>query len=308
MRAELRRDYIQNKVVIIAPRRGKRPHDVMTKKPKIASDNTKCVFCPHNQKGVPPICINGNDDNWSLKIIKNIYPAVQLDNPKSYGVQEVVIETPKHNVELHELPLAQIEALLRAYATRTKQITKIKDIEYILIFKNEGAEAGASLQHAHSQIFATNFLPPHLFDKSQRIDAYQVQHGTCVYCDVIKDEIKKKVRIIYNDAHVVAFTPYASMHNYELWIMPKRHLDNITLLNKQEIASFAKILKKALKKIDALDLPYNYYFHQVVFDKDQHLYLKLTPRGSKWAGVEIGSGVIINPVSPEDAAEYYRRK
>lgn len=307
MKSEVRKDYIQNKVVIIAPRRGKRPHDTITKHPKIAVDNTKCVFCPHNQKSVPSLCVNGSDKKWTLKIIKNLYPAVQIDNKNAYGVQDVIIETPKHNVELHELPLPQIEALIKVYAKRTKQITKIKDIEYILIFKNEGAEAGASLKHAHSQIFATNFLPPHLFDKSQRIDAYQVQHGTCVYCDVIRDETKKKVRMVYRDASIVAFTPYASMHNYELWIMPIRHLDNITLLNKKEIASFAKFLKKALNKIDALDLPYNYYFHQVVFDKDQHLYLKLTPRGSKWAGVEVGSGVIINPVSPEDAAAYYRK-
>lgn len=306
MRSELRRDYIQNKMVIIAPRRGKRPHDTVTKHPKIASDNTNCVFCPHNQKDVPALCINGTSNKWSLKIIENIYPAVRLDNPSAYGVQEVVIETPEHNVALHELPLKHIEALIRAYGTRTEQITKISDIEYILIFKNQGAEAGASLQHAHSQIFATNFLPPHLFDKSQRIDAYQVQHGTCVYCDVITEEMKQKVRMVYNDATIVAFTPYASMHNYELWIMPKRHIDNITLLNSKEITSFAKALKKALKKISDLDLPYNYYFHQVVFDNDQHLYLKITPRGSKWAGVEIGSGIIINPVSPEDAAKYYR--
>jgi UDPglucose--hexose-1-phosphate uridylyltransferase len=306
MLSELRKDYIQNKVVIIAPRRGKRPHDTITKLPNIASDNTKCVFCPHNQKGIQAKCINGTDANWSLKIIDNIYPAVQLANKKAYGVQEVIIETPQHNVELHELPQENIEALLRAYASRTKQIAKIKNIEYILIFKNAGAEAGASLKHAHSQIFATDFLPPHLFDKSQRIDAYQVQRGRCVYCDVIKEEVKKKVRMVYSDKHNVAFTPYASMHNYELWIMPHRHLDNITMLNKNETKSFAKILKRALKKIHALDLPYNFYFHQVVFDKDQHLYMKLTPRGSKWAGVEIGSGVIINPVSPEDAAEYYR--
>ena len=308
MRSELRKDYIQNKYVIIAPGRGKRPHDTVTKKEKKLPSDTQCVFCIENQTGVPALYINGTDKKWSLKVIQNKYPAVSLNNKKAYGGQEIIIETPDHNRALHELSLPSIEALFRAYAARTKAITKIDNIEYILIFKNQGAGAGASLNHAHSQIFSTDFLPPHLFDKSQRIDAYQLEHGACIYCDVIKDELKKRVRIVYKNKMIIAFTPYASMHNYELWIMPLRHIDNITLLNTYEIQSFAKILKRSLKKIRALDLPSNYYFHQVVFDKDQHLYMKLTPRGSQWAGVEIGSGVIINPVSPEDAALYYRKK
>ena len=112
--------------------------------------------------------------------------------------------------------------------------------------------------------------------------------------------------MVVEDKHVIAFTPYASIHNYEIWIMPKRHLDNMTVLNNTERISFAKILKKILLKVEELGLPYNYYFHQVINDEDQHLYMKITPRGSVWAGVEIGSGVIINSVSPEDAAEFYR--
>ncbi len=96
------------------------------------------------------------------------------------------------------------------------------------------------------------------------------------------------------------------MHNYEIWLMPKRHLDNVTHLSGVERHSFAAMLKKVLLKIHALDLPYNYYFHQVIHDEDQHLYLKVVPRGSIWAGVEIGSGVIINPISPEKAAAFYR--
>ena len=109
------------------------------------------------------------------------------------------------------------------------------------------------------------------------------------------------------DDQVIAFTPFASVYNYELWIMPVHHHDNITDLNSQELLSFAKILKHALKKIGKLKLPYNYYFHQVINDNDQHLYMKVVPRGSAWAGVEIGSGVVINPIEPEVAARYYRQ-
>ena len=88
--------------------------------------------------------------------------------------------------------------------------------------------------------------------------------------------------------------------------MPRLHRDNIMLLNDKEKDSFAKILKKILHKIGDMGLPYNFYFHQVVHDEDQHLYMKITPRGSVWAGVEIGSGLIINPIEPSSAAKYYR--
>ena len=216
------------------------------------------------------------------------------------------METPQHGVHLEYLPTAQIAQLLEVYAARTKAISENKKIEYILIFKNAGGPAGASIQHAHSQIFATQFLPPHLMDKAQKIQTYKLQTGRCVYCDVIKKE-RRSPRLVWEDKNVLAFTPYASLHNYEIWIMPKRHLDNITILNDQERASWAKILKQILKKITKLQLPYNYYFHQVINDQDQHLYMKITPRGSVWAGVEIGSGLIINPITPEEAAKYYRK-
>ena len=236
----------------------------------------------------------------------NKFPAVTTNNPKAYGRQEVVVETPDHQKEIEDLSIERIAKIFEIYAQRTKAISKDKKIDYLLIFKNNGGAAGASLQHAHSQIFASEFLPPHLKDKSQRVQAYKLKHGACVYCDVVKKE-GRGPRLISQDKNMIAFCPYAPMHNYEVWIMPKRHLDNITMLTQNERLSFAKLLKKILKKINKLNLPYNYYFHQVINDEDQHLYLKITPRGSVWAGVEIGSGLIINPVSPEEAARFYRK-
>jgi len=137
------------------------------------------------------------------------------------------------------------------------------------------------------------------------METHRIKYGDCVYCNVIKKELRGP-RLIAHDKHVIAFCTFAPMHNYEAWIMPRRHIDNITQLTTEERQSFAKILKRVLKKIDTLELPYNYYFHQVIHDTDQHLYMKVTPRGSVWAGVEIGSGLIINPVSPEEAAKFYR--
>ncbi|MFH1838123.1 MAG: galactose-1-phosphate uridylyltransferase [Candidatus Kuenenbacteria bacterium] len=307
LRSEIRKDYIQDKYVIIAPRRNKRPHAIIKSiPPTILESKEKCVFCP---QGIFKNLIKdkkGPLKKWEILVLKNPFPAVSLDNPKAYGIQEVIIETPDHIKELEDLSIDQISKVLEIYIKRTKIISKNKKIEYILIFKNNGGRAGASLQHSHSQIFATDFLPPHLFDKSQKVQEYKLKNGTCVYCDVIKKE-RKSSRFVWEDENIIAFTPYASMYNYEIWILPKRHLDNITCLNQDEKKSWAKILKRILEKIGELGLPYNYYFHQVIHDKDQHFYMKISPRGSVWAGVEIGSGIIINPISPEIAAKFYRK-
>lgn len=308
MRPEIRKDYIQEKYVIIAPKRKDRPYDI--EKPQITADKikTNCAFCPQSisSAGKELLTIK-NNKNWLIKVIKNKFPAISKSNKKAYGYQEVVVETPDHEKEIDELSASHIKKIIDVYSQRTKEISKDKKIDYILIFKNNGGTAGASLTHSHSQIFATQFLPPHLKDKSQRSQAYKIKNGSCAYCDVIEKE-KKGPRLVYQDKYIIAFCPWAPMHNYEIWIMPKRHVDNITLLNNDEKRSLAKILKKVLKSINELGLPYNYFFHQVINDEDQHLYMKITPRGSIWAGVEIGSGLIINPIPPEKSAKYYRKK
>ena len=303
---EIRKDYIQDKYVIIAPKRSKRPHNIERPECFVPPTQKSCVFCPQVVNKVKAKLTIGPRNNWLIKVIANKYPAVDKKYPRAYGIQEVVIETPDHQLELEDLSFSHIAKILEAYAKQTYNISRDKKIEYILIFKNNGGRAGASVQHAHSQIFATEFLPPHLFDKSQKQQEYKLKHGSCVYCDVINKE-RNGPRWVFENDYVVSFTPYASMHHYEIWIMPKRHLDNITQLTTEERLSFAKILKHIIKKIGKLGLPYNYYFHQVTHDEDQHLYMKIKPRGNIWAGVEIGSGLIINPVLPEEAASFYKK-
>ncbi|MAG44265.1 galactose-1-phosphate uridylyltransferase [bacterium] len=310
MKSEIRKDYIQEKYVIISPKRGKRPHDVERPERLKPAKKKDCVFCPERIDKIAKVLetvevTKEKGEPWAIKAIANKFPSVAINNPKAYGQQEVIIETPDHLKEIEDLSDKRVAEIFKVYSNRTHAISQDKKIDYILIFKNNGGAAGASLEHSHSQIFASEFLPPHLKDKSQRVQAYKLKHGGCVYCGVIKKE-RKGPRLIAEDQNVIAFCPWAPMHNYEVWIMPKRHIDNITMLNQDEQLSFTKFLKKVLKKINKLDLPYNYYFHQVIHDDDQHLYMKIKPRGSVWAGVEIGSGLIINPISPEEAAKFYR--
>ena len=302
LKSEIRKDYLLDKYVITTPGRAARPRDI--KEETVISRLADCPFCPEkiNPKN---ILDRLSAPEGEIISVKNIFPAVSLDNKNAYGAQEVIIETPDHKKELHDLGQAQIERLLRLYGKRTEALSKTKGIEYILCFKNQGSKAGASIVHAHSQIFATSLLPPDIKQESAAARAYQKKQQTCAYCDIVKKEMKSP-RKIFEDKLVAAFAPYASQYHYEAWIFTKRHLDNITKLNDGEFKAFAKILKKILLKLNQLNLSFNFFLHQIISDCDQHFYLKIQPRDSVWAGVELGSGLVINSISPELAAKFYR--
>jgi UDPglucose--hexose-1-phosphate uridylyltransferase len=302
MKAEIRKDYLLEKYVIITPGRIARPRDI--KEQTIISRVAHCPFCPEkvNAKNILDRLTGPEGEILS---IKNIFPAVSLNNKKAYGAQEVIVETSDHKKELHDLSEQQIEQLLKMYAKRTAALSKVGRIEYILCFKNQGSKAGASIIHAHSQIFASALLPPEVKEELAAAHAYQLDHKTCAYCDIIKKE-KLSERIVYEDKFAIAFAPYASQYHYEVWIFSQRHLDNIAKFNDNEFKSFAKILKKILLKLSRLDLSFNYFLHQIISDSGQHFYLKIQPRDSVWAGVELGSGLVINSVPPEKAAKFFK--
>lgn len=303
--SEIRKDYFLNKYVIISPGRAKRPRDI--KEQTIVERTGSCAFCPENIDKRNIIDEIKGEKNWQVLSLKNIYPAISIINKKAYGVQEVIVETPEHAKELGQLSEEQIEAVLKMYIQRTVHLARNKKLDYILCFKNQGSKAGASIAHAHSQVFATHILPPDIQEELLAAKLYQTENNTCPYCDIIKKESKSK-RKIFSDKNVVAIAPYASQYHYEAWIFTKRHLDNITRLTPDEIKSFAIALKKILTKLNELNLSFNFFLHQVISNKEQHFYLKIQPRDSIWAGVELGSGLVINSVSPEEAAKFYNKK
>ncbi|NCF75022.1 MAG: DUF4931 domain-containing protein [Xanthomonadaceae bacterium] len=304
IKSEIRKAYFLNKYVIITPSRRKRPRDI--KEQTFIKRISKCVFCPKNiEKDLVVKKFKKRGGSWEFLVLKNKFPALTLDNKRAYGYQEVIVETPDHIKVLAEFPISHFVKLLEVYIDRTKEVSKIKRIEYILIFKNEGSKAGASIIHDHSQVFSTDILPPDVYEELKLAKKYKLKNKSCPYCDIIKQEMKTE-RKIFEDKNVAVFAPYASEYHYETWIFPKRHLDNITKLNKNEIKSFAKALKLILSKLHKIGLSYNYFFHQVLSDNDQHFYLKIQPRDSIWAGVELGSGLVINSISPEQAAEFYK--
>lgn len=303
---EIRHDYIHGRTVIIAPGRARRPH-ILDELPPLATPRANCPFCPEKIDKIAVLDVIRKGLPWRAKSIRNIYPILTKENPKAYGQQEVVIETPKHGVEFAELSVDHIADVLRLYQRRTVALSGDSKLNYLLIFKNNGGRAGASIDHAHSQIFASETLPPHVYDKLRRAQEYAIQKGHCYYCHLLERECRGPRRIAENET-AVAFAPYASAYNYEAWVLVRRHADNITQLAPKEISGCAELLKKILVKVNELSLPYNFYLHQVIHYPDEHFYVRICPRRDVWAGLELGARLIVNTVPPEDAALFYRGK
>jgi UDPglucose--hexose-1-phosphate uridylyltransferase len=296
---ELRKDYLLDRYVIIAKERGKRPNDFVHKGKKGKRKEGICFFCPGNEH-LTPREISRVEENgkWVIRNFPNKFPATKW--------HEIIVETPTHGKELSDLGVERIVKVFEVYAERINEIKKDKNVKYVLIFKNSGKEAGASLEHSHTQLIGLEMMPTLVQKEVNASKEYVKKKGTCPYCDIWRREIKSE-RKVFEDAYSAAFTPYASRFPFEVWLMPKRHVRNIDDLDKKELYSFAETLKKILMRLNSsLNCPpYNYYLHVSPDVEDLHFHIELFPRLAKLAGFEFGSGIIINVMPPEIAAEHY---
>lgn len=306
-KSEIRKDYYLDRYVIIAPGRNKRPQKVIRKEEASSVD---CYFCPPlvDEPGRETVNFEIKENGrWKIKVIQNKFPALSFDNLKAYGSQEIVIETPEHCKEIHELSLEHITQVFDVYIKRYQALINQKGIKYALIFKNEGGKAGASIPHSHSQIIALPMIPPKIAEEAAAVDDYWQEHRSCPVCDILKSE-KNGPRVIWEDEHLFVLAPYAAQSPYEAWFIPKRHMHSIEFLNESEKMSFARAFKKILKRLDDIDISYNYFFLNSLDVESHHFFMKLEPRPNVWAGLELGTGIIINPVPPEEAVKFYQEE
>jgi len=306
---DLRKDYFLERWSIVAPGRKARPRE-LKKEPDIPSKT--CFFCPGNEHLTTPE-IGRLGKPWQMRWFPNKYPAFETKgNPSvskkgllvhqaAYGKHEIIVETPTKK-QLWDFNVQDMVTLLKVYNQRIQDLENKKHTKYVLVVKNQGHDAGASLIHSHTQVASLNLIPTAL---KAELSAYA--KGKCNYCKVIDVE-KKSARKCFENSSVVAFAPYASRFNYELWILPKRHVKRLSDFSEKELRDFAVILAKALKKIKKMGAAYNYYIHYAPAGSNLHFHLELTPRVEKWAGIELSSGITIINYSPEEAAKFYRSK
>lgn len=310
---ELRKDYILDRYVIIATERSKRPDNF--KQPEENKNVEHCPFCPGNEGSTPPEIGKIEDGNgWYLRWFENKFafvsqegnPAIRTDNTyftfaSAYGRHEVLVETPKHDDEMHMLSEKHIAEILRVYSERIKLLSTLDHIKYVNVFKNQGSKGGTSLVHTHSQIVASTLIPRVVREKVEKTSKLTY----CPYCDIINIE-KGSDRRCYENDSFVSFTPYASRFPFEIWVFPKRHVSRMEELSESEFSDWAEMLKKILVKLKEMNAAFNYFIHYAPKNEDLHLHMEITPRLTTWAGFEIGADIVINPVSPEAAASFYR--
>lgn len=329
--SEIRQDPSTKDWTIFAPERSKRPCDFKKiKESKIKKEYRKgCPFCRGNENMTPKEILSIKDGkDWSVRVVPNKFPALRskevygnnigrhIKGPylsiDGVGSHEVIIESPKHNEDLYNMKLSQVEDVIQAYRERFIKLSCNKNYQLIVIFRNHGSRAGITLDHPHSQLAAIPFVPGVIRNKLYESERYFDNFGRCIYCSIIAYEIKEKKRIICENRDFIAFAPYASLVPYSVLILPKKHQACFSGISENNIKYLASILRTVLKKLYCVleDPDYNYVIDSAPVDqkgnRHYHWHLEIFPRLSTRAGFEIGSGININTVLPEKCAKSLR--
>jgi len=327
--SQLRRDPVTGRWIIVDITKPKGP-DGFDLKPQVKKGGT-CPFCVGNEKMTPPEveAIRDADSKpdtkgWSVRVVPNKFPALKMegsldkrgiglyDASDGVGAHEVIIETPDHYKDLADLSQDEIKKVIFKYRSRSLDLEKDPRFKYILIFKNHGEPAGASLEHSHSQLVALPIVPKRVKEELEGASNYLRYRERCVFCDMVHQESHDKIRLISQNEHFVAFCPFVPRFAFETWIVPKTHNQNFKSIDDKRIEDMASILKDTLVRLKKVlnDPPYNFIIHTAPIrdgsSEDFHWHLEIMPKLTNVAGFEWGSGFYINPTSPEVAAKYLK--
>lgn len=330
---ELRKDPIVGRWVIVATERGKRSNDYHPAGAAPGVEQRFCPFCPGNEDKTPPEILayrpegsKPNTPGWNVRVIANKFPALRIegglnregegiyDKMNGVGAHEVIIENPDHKQTLATLTDKQVEEVLWSFRDRILDLKKDKRFRFVLLFKNHGAAAGATVEHSHSQLIALPIVPRNVIEELDGAKAYYNYKERCIFCDIIKQEQASKVRLVSENDHFICIAPYAARFPFETWILPKTHDPYFEDSQKYEFEALSRILGDILKRQNKAlnNPPYNFIIHSAPFnhayhDEDYyHWHLEIMPRLTHLAGFERGTGFYINPTPPEEAAKFLR--
>ncbi|TKS57732.1 MAG: galactose-1-phosphate uridylyltransferase [Nitrospira sp.] len=328
---DLRRDPIVGRWVIISTDRSGRPHDFAQLQPVRPISTAICPFCHGQERLTPkeimayrPLPAEPNSPNWTVRVVPNKFPALQVegdmgreglglyDRMNGVGAHEVIIESPNHTEGLADLPPKKIEDVVWAYRDRIIDLKKDLRFRYILIFKNHGAAAGATLEHSHSQLIALPIVPTSVIEEIDGCRAHYEQKERCIYCDILRQDLSDGDRIVAENSEFICLTPFAPRFPFEMWVLPKRHAAYFEESQKSQFEFLAPILSECLRRMDKVLArpPYNFILHSSPLHERTgeyyHWHLEIIPKLTQVAGFEWGTGFYINPVSPEESAKNLR--
>ncbi|MHB8417563.1 MAG: galactose-1-phosphate uridylyltransferase [Myxococcales bacterium] len=326
---ELRKDPIVGRWVIIAPERAQRPSEYQRDEPKRSGG--LCPFCPGHEQLTPPEVLAhreggaANGPGWRVRVFPNRFPALRVegqieregeglyDRMSGIGAHEVVVESPDHSKAMPELSALELEGVLSAYQARMLDLRQDGRLRSILVFKNQGAAAGATLEHSHSQLIALPILPRHVQAEMAGARRYFDDKERCLFCDIVRQERRDGVRMVCENAEALAIEPWAPRGPFETWVLPKAHGSGYEDSGKAQIEGLADCLHQTLRRLDAaLGRPaFNLMIHTGPLDERglafYHWHIEIMPILVRVGGFEWGSGFYINPTPPETAAEFLRK-
>lgn len=329
---ELRRDPVLGRWIIISQERRKRPTDFVVETSQVVGGF--CPLCPGNESFTPPevlayrnfMATTGDGPDWQVRVVPNKYPALKIegdlgkegeglyDRMNGIGAHEVIIECPGHHDMFWDLPVEHLALVFKSYRDRLKDLERDPRFRYVMIFKNFGKAAGASLEHSHSQLIALPVLPRMLVSEFEGAESYFRYKDRCIFCDIIRQELQQNVRVVCDNEHFITISPFAPRTPFEMWILPKQHGSGYCThtQSREMLEALAAIFSETLRRLEKCipNVPYNYVLHtQPLRSGDMehfHWHFEIVPKLTSIAGFEWGSGFYINPMPPEEATRYLR--
>jgi UDPglucose--hexose-1-phosphate uridylyltransferase len=325
--SEIRLNPITREWVIIAGEKDKKPEDfIIVKENKRRPEFLKtCPFCPGNETVTPKetfkIC---DEKGWKIRVVPNKFAVLSREGEKvrtdtglhnnvnGVGTHEVIIETPVHNLTTATMPLEQLKEVIQTYRDRFLEVSRDRRVEHVILFKNSGLVSGTTIEHPHSQVVGIPVTPLHIRSRIENAMRFFDNTGECLMCRMIKDELNEGTRIVMDTKHFIAFVPYAALSPFHIWIFLKRHSGFFADIQSEEIWDLALNLKSIMARLyHGLNNPdFNYVvrFGSPCEANSEfiHWYLSIVPRVAMASGFELGSGMYINTLIPEKAAEYLR--
>ena len=326
---ELRKDPVLGRWIIISQERRKRPTDF----PIESSSGTGgfCPLCPGNESFTPSEVLAYRDGNqprngpgWQVRVVPNKFPALVIegdlskegiglyDRMNGIGAHEVVIESPGHDDSFSDFSPAKMALVFKAYKERIEGLETDFRFKYVMVFKNHGKAAGASLEHSHSQLIALPILPRMIVSELDGARSHYKYKERCIFCDIIRQEIRQIERVVCQNDRFITITPFAPRTPFEMWILPKRHASAYYSLDDNELHALAEIFSESLRRLNKCipNVPYNFVLHTDPLRSGgleyYHWHFEIVPKLTSIAGFEWGSGFYINPLPPEEAALYLR--
>jgi len=332
--SELRYCQVKHRWTIIAPERRQPLYGLTPPEEDGAEFAADDPFAAGNEEQTPPEIFSlpsaNGDAAWQVRVFANTYPALRVEGEvvrqavglnetvSGVGAHEVIVKTPESNLELADLEVDEIGLVLQAYRARLLDLRHDPRLRYVLIFKNKGREAGASVDHAHSQLIATPIIPTVVVQELSSCREHFSRHERCLFCDLIRQEQRLAERICIETDRYIALAPFAASSPFETWVLPKEHRHDFALSSDDDLRGLAVILRDLLRRVRSLldDPPYNLVLHTIpnshprpgrpdywsTIERDYHWHLEFAPRTNRLAGFEWGSGYTINPTPPEEAA------